>query len=141
MSSFTIPDLRFEQSFWRQLNAYAGNTMPTRKISTNKLGYGSAKGLTDEELELLNADIDKEEERYLNKPQPLAPVTPGIVVYAIVKDQIIMPFLQGLFLTGFLISIRPILAHVVRNGQHVGRWMYNLLGLDQLSKNRRIVSR
>ncbi|KAI5958573.1 hypothetical protein KGF57_002418 [Candida theae] len=135
--SYTIPDLRFEQSFMRQLNAYAGNKeLDGRHSALNPKNYNPLPKLTDGELELLNENVDKEEEEYLEDPEPLKPITPRIVIFAIVKDQIVLPLLQGFFITGFLISVRPILALLVKNGQHAGTWVSNLLGLNRLTTNR-----
>lgn len=136
--SFTIPDLRFEQSFMRQLNTYAGNKDLDGKHSAfNKKNYNPLPQLTDGELELLNENLDKEEEEYLEEPKPLKPITPRIVIFAIIKDQIVLPLLQGFFLTGFLMSLRPLLGLLVKNGQHAGTWVANLLGLNRLTPTTR----
>jgi len=132
--SYTIPDLRFEQSFMRQLNTYAGNKEIEGKHSIfNKKNYNPLPKLTDGELELLNENLDKEEEDYLEDPKPLKPITPRIVIFAIIKDQIVLPLLQGFFLTGLLMSVRPVLGLLVKNGQQAGTWVSNLLGLNRLT--------
>ncbi|KHC34230.1 hypothetical protein MGQ_03773 [Candida albicans P76067] len=99
--SLPIPDLRFEQSFISQLNKYAGNKQPDQQklqpLSSKK--YNHIATLTDDDLKLLNEELDIEEEEeidnYTDKPQPkpLAPITPSIVIYAIIKDQMLMPLL------------------------------------------------
>ncbi|KAI5964962.1 hypothetical protein CANMA_003472 [Candida margitis] len=140
--SYTIPDLRFEQSFMRQLNTYAGNKDLDNKHSLfNKKNNNPLPKLTDGELQLLNENLDKEEEEYLEDPKPLQPITPRVVIFAIIKDQIVLPLLQGFFLTGFLMSVRPLLALLVRNGQQAGHWVSNLVGLNRLTPTtRRYVS-
>ena len=104
MSALPIPDLRFEQSFMKQLNKYAGN----QQSQSNKLDLlkpHNTSPLTDEDLKLLNEELDEEEQDELYKP--LNPITPSVVIYAILKDQILIPLLQGFLWTGVLISMRP----------------------------------
>lgn len=142
--SLPIPDLRFEQSFISQLNKYAGNKQPDQKklqpLSSKK--YNHIATLTDDDLKLMNEELDIEEEEeidnYTDKPQPkpLAPITPSIVIYAIIKDQMLMPLLQGFLWTGVLLCVRPLLKLVVRNGQYAGHWVSNLLGLNRLATSR-----
>lgn len=107
-----IPDLRFEQSFMRSLNSYAS---------------AKVEPLSDAELKV----VDEETDETTPELQPLAPITPGIVVFAIVKDQILMPLIQGFLLSGFYIIARPMLRWVIANGQSTGRWLFHILGLDQ----------
>ena len=142
--SLPIPDLRFEQSFISQLNKYAGNKQPDQQklqpLSSKK--YNHIATLTDDDLKLMNEELDIEEEEeidnYTDKPQPkpLAPITPSIVIYAIIKDQMLMPLLQGFLWTGVLLCVRPLLKLVVRNGQYAGHWVSNLLGLNRLATSR-----
>lgn len=110
-----IPDLRFEQLFLRSLDKY---TAP------------SVAPLTETELQIVD---DGEEDKEVNL-KPIGPITPGIVVYAVIKDQILMPLLQGFLWSSFLILARPALGLVVANGQATGRWLYRLLGLDRARK-------
>lgn len=124
MSKITIPDLRFEESFMRQINSYAGREPPAPS---------KVQGLSDEELKLINNDIDILETNELEMT-PIAPITPGIIIYAILKDQILMPLLQGFAWTGFLLSIRPIASVLIAQGQHTGIWVSNLLGLNKLHR-------
>lgn len=114
----TIPDLRFEQSFMRSLNNYA-----TAKV----------KPLSDAEL------LEEPERTDEETPQikPLEPITPGIVIFAIIKDQLFMPLLQGFLLSGFYIVARPLLRLVIANGQSAGRWVHHMLGLGAFSQRRR----
>ncbi|CAI5759162.1 unnamed protein product [Candida verbasci] len=136
--SFIIPDLRFEQSFMKQLDIYAGNKRESKKPSAfNKRNYIEIATLTDKELDNINDDIDLKEQKELLKP--LNPITPSIILYAIIKDQIIMPLLQGFLWTGILLSIRPVLQLVVKNGQTVGGYISNLLGINQLNQRRRVI--
>ncbi|KAK6200991.1 serine-rich protein [Scheffersomyces amazonensis] len=109
-----IPDLRFEQTFMRQLNGYA-QTGPSR-----------SSPLSDAELQAANVDIDEEVDE-----KPIGVITPSIVLYAIFKDQILMPLVQGFLWTGFLLSVRPILNIIVRQGQLSGIWLSNLMGLNR----------
>ncbi|KAF3992109.1 hypothetical protein FT663_02426 [Candidozyma haemuli var. vulneris] len=108
-----IPDLRFEQSFLRSLHAYAG---------------AEVAPLSDKELE--NVD-DEDAEDKVSDLKPIGPITPGIVIFAVIKDQILMPLIQGFMWSGFLLTVRPMLRLVVASGQATGLWLYRLLGLDQ----------
>ncbi|KAG7661948.1 uncharacterized protein J8A68_004551 [[Candida] subhashii] len=135
MASFTVPDLRFEQSFMKQLNTYAG--APTKKKQhhhhhDHKLD--DIAKLTDEELKQMSQQIDEEEQQELEQ-QPLPVITPSIVIYAIIKDQILMPLLQGFAWTGFLMLLKPFLRLVIRNGQHTGHWLANLIGINRLQRS------
>ncbi|KAL6450315.1 hypothetical protein SBY92_002249 [Candida maltosa Xu316] len=86
----------------------------------------------------MNQQLDDEEEEELYKP--LNPITPSIIIYAIIKDQILMPLLQGFLWTGLLISVRPFLGLIVKNGQNAGHWVSNLLGLNKLTPRRRTLA-
>lgn len=109
-----IPDLRFEQTFLRSLQKYVD----------------AGKPLTDTELALLAEDGEDRPPQI----QPLAPITPGIVILAIVKDQILMPLLQGFLWSGFLLSLRPMMGLVVASGQRCGTWVANAMGLNQIRR-------
>lgn len=128
MSNFALPDLRFEQSFLKTLNAYAGHK--SSDVDTTK-----SQALTEKELHLLSEQIDDEEQRIIQDsaaPIPIGPISPSIIAYAVLKDQILMPLIQGFLWTGFLISIRPFLGIFVRQGQRCGLWLSNALGLNRI---------
>ncbi|CAH2353285.1 hypothetical protein CLIB1423_10S01508 [[Candida] railenensis] len=111
--SLPIPDLRFEQSFLRSLDGYAGKR--------------SDGGLSEKELQALESgDPDA------LAPAPLNPVTPGIVVYAVLKDQIIMPLVQGFIWAGILLSWRPVRVGIIRYGQRSGEYLFNMIGLGKM---------
>lgn len=165
MNGLAIPDLRFEQSFTRALKSYASSSKQdvhkhthSSKLSGNQ---PSNPGLTESDLKLLNQELDKAEEEEIdnynadinrkndtgtndkdnqshsNQLSPIEPITPGIVIYAILKDQIFMPLLQGFLWTGLLISIRPILGIITYQGQTCGTWLANALGLNRINKYHR----
>lgn len=117
--NINIPDLRFEQLFMKLLWTYAGNA-PQKTT-----------GLTDDELNLLSEQLDHDEKTEV-EAGPLSPITPTVVILAILKDQIIMPLLQGFLWTGFLIGMRPFFAQVVRSGQRAGSQLYKLMGFDAI---------
>lgn len=113
--SLPIPDLRFEQSFLRSLDSYAGKR--------------SDGGLSEKELQALEqGDGDHEHEALA----PLNPVTPGIVIYAVLKDQIIMPLVQGFLWAGILLSWRPVRVGIIRYGQRSGEYLFNMIGLGRM---------
>ena len=91
---YPIPDLRFEQSFFRSLQTYAN-----KKAGINHT-------LSEKELKLMGVDESAEdlnvEGNTLQAPVApnSAPITPSVVAYAVIKDQIILP-LQGFSLEAF----------------------------------------
>lgn len=123
MNKLTLPDLRFEETFMKSLYGYSGYRKSPQKSSP-------PRHLTDKELELVNEELDQQELDIIDKPL----ITPGIVAYAIIKDQIILPLIQGFLWTGFLISISPFLKLVVRQGQIAGQKLYAMMGLDNLRR-------
>ncbi|KAK6459354.1 uncharacterized protein RJT20DRAFT_4924 [Scheffersomyces xylosifermentans] len=129
--SFALPDLRFEQTFYRQLAANS-----TKK--TPKPEDLDPRALTDEQLREFSQKIDEDEQEILGNEgsdlQPLEPVTPALVIYTILKDQMFFPLLQGFLWTGVLISMRPVLQVFVRHGQLTGHWLANMLGLNSITR-------
>lgn len=53
--------------------------------------------------------------------EPLEPITPGAVFYAIIKDQILMQFLQGFGTAVFFMLMRPYLKYLANSGFRWGR--------------------
>lgn len=114
-----IPDLRFESSFNKSLQAYAEKTNPAR--------------LTDAELRRLNVELDDAEAAHPSQNPPLGSITPGIVLYAIVKDQVLMPLLQGFAWAGVLILAGPTLRQIVVHGQRCGTYLARMLNLNLIT--------
>lgn len=119
MSSLQIPDLRLEQSFLRSLRVYAQRK---EKGKYDQLGIPHFSG---DKPDLFSKQLDEEEQEILAQTQegilpPLSSVLPSIVTYAIIKDHIIMPFLQGFMWAGFLLAVRPYLNAVFRHGRQWG---------------------
>lgn len=112
MNKFHIPDVRFEQTFLRLLDGYAGRL---------------ASSLSDKELQQLTAPGEDE----TTPQQPLPPITPSIVIYAVLKDQILMPLVQGFLFAGALLAVRPVLEALTRLGQHVGVWLATVVGIPR----------
>ncbi|CUM54462.1 unnamed protein product [Debaryomyces tyrocola] len=131
MSGFTLPDLRFEESFLRTLYSYAGYQTPAPEAE-------NSAALTEKELNLLSGKIDDQEQQIIESPsgpsgvRPIGPISPSIIAYAVFKDQILMPLIQGFLWTGFLISVRPFLGIIVQQGQRCGLWLSNTLGLNRI---------
>lgn len=134
--SINIPDLRFEQSFMKNLYAYAGYKFPSPQEFRKTQ-------ISDSKIERLNKGIDEEETNILNTDQQLEDTLPplpvSIILYAIVKDQILMPLMQGFLWTGLLMSIRPFLRVLALQGKRSGTWMSNVLGLNRLKHRRAYV--
>ncbi|EEQ36753.1 hypothetical protein EJF18_10903 [Clavispora lusitaniae] len=121
---YPIPDLRFEQSFFRSLQTYAN-----KKAGINHT-------LSEKELKLMGVDESAEdlnvEGNTLQAPvAPLAPITPSVVAYAVIKDQIILPLLQGFLWSGFLLCLGPVMRAIVANGQTCGTWLAQMVGLGR----------
>lgn len=126
VTNLPLPDLRFEQTFMKSLNTYATNASKTKPISESLL-----KEKDETEIELLNEQLDIQEQSEV--VGPLAPITPGIVTYAVIKDQIIMPLLQGFVYTAVIILSKPFLQQVVLNGQRFGSYLATILGVNQFT--------
>lgn len=92
MNVKAIPDLRFEQSFRKSLQANSLN--------------GEAK--TKDALPI---------------------ITPGIVIYTVLKEQILMPFLQGFLWASILLSFKPWLIKVAQKGRKTGNWLFSEIGI------------
>ena len=54
------------------------------------------------------------------KLQPVGPITPGVVIYAIIKDQILMQFLQGFGTAVFFMLLAPYGKYMVNSGRRWG---------------------
>lgn len=80
MDGIVIPDLRFEQSFLKRIDASAGGR--------SRL----------------------------------------VVTLAILKDQVLMPFMQGLLWLGLVLLARPFLVQVCAQGFHTGLSLKRFVG-------------
>lgn len=84
--------------------------------------------LSDRQIRTLNREIDEKENEEVNTPLPM--ITPFAVIYAVIKDQMMMPFVQGLIWTSILILARPALDVVARNGYKVGVLVASMIGVS-----------
>lgn len=58
--------------------------------------------------------------------EPLqVPITPMLVIFTVIKDQILMPFIQGFAMTSVVFLCRPILYKVFDNGRRLGIRVFN----------------
>lgn len=104
--NYKIPDLRFEQTFNASLTSYAyPQTASVPQKPTLK-----QHALTDEELQ-----------------ESLPPIPVLVVLYAVVKDQIVLPLILGFVWTSVLMVCGPILWQLTRHGQRCGLWLANVL--------------
>lgn len=111
----TIPDLRFENSFLRSLQKYAD------KAAGKRTGP-----ITDAELKRLDeqgANVSEAEEI-----KPVGPITPGIVTYAVIKDIVLRPLIEGFLWALILILFRPTLRLITAQGHRAGTWLATILG-------------
>lgn len=114
--SIPLPDLRFEQSFMRSLQGYADDTLKKPFVKLLKLQLSKRQDYPDDLLDEIEAP-------------PLSPITPSVVLYAIIKDQIIMPLVQGFLWAGILLSWRPIRVSLIGYGLRSGQYLYNMIGI------------
>lgn len=64
-----------------------------------------------------------------------SPLSASIICKVVLRDVLLLPFLQGALWTGVLIAMRPWLWHVKMQGLQLGRRIYNLvLGKDLVPK-------
>lgn len=63
---------------------------------------------------------------------PIPPITPSIVTYAIIKDQVILPLIQGFLWSGLVLLTKPFLVMVVRHGQRLGAGLVGFIGIRRL---------
>ncbi|SCW01161.1 LAFE_0D06436g1_1 [Lachancea fermentati] len=62
-------------------------------------------------------------------------VTAAIVCKVVFRDVLLVPFVQGILWTGFLIALKPWLRHMVFQGRKVGKFIYRqVLGTDLINK-------
>lgn len=118
-----LPDLRLEQTFIKSLHNYA---------KTEPLSKKDLKQKNEFELDALNDELDLQEQEEISNPLP---ITPSIVIYAVVKDHILMPLIQGFAFAGLLILTKPLLLSVIRHGQRTGhrlnQYLATILGLKR----------
>lgn len=115
-----IPDLRFEQSLLKSLQVYA-NARAQAKAHHLK----TKKPAETAEVVAPGAAPDAVE------PAPLAPITPGIVIYAIIKDVMFRPLIEGFLWATVVILARPSLRLITAQGYKCGLWFGHLIGLKR----------
>lgn len=113
--AITVPDLRFEHSFIKSLQAYA-NDSAKRTAKTKNSKSGSAKQCVD------GLPVD-------DIIAPVAPITPAIVIYAVIKDVILRPLLEGFLWSSTLLLVKPTLRLVTAFGRRSGLWLIGQIGL------------
>ncbi|EDO15400.1 hypothetical protein Kpol_1063p10 [Vanderwaltozyma polyspora DSM 70294] len=114
-TNFPVPDVRFEETFNRAINKEAEKQ---REYSLKK------KGLTTDEISKIKENEAPE-------------VTTYIVWKVIVRDMLIMPFIQGIMFSGLLIILKPWLRSVVGNGRRFGTFIYNTVLGKNLTKTKK----
>ncbi|CDK25072.1 unnamed protein product [Kuraishia capsulata CBS 1993] len=100
MEKIQIPDMRFEQGFRRALTTNA-----------------------------LRVNGQTVREKSAGEQHPLPVITPGIVIYTIVKDQLLMPFVQGFAWACILLAMKPWLFRCIQSGRNAGVWIFSSFGL------------
>ncbi|EGV64745.1 hypothetical protein PSN45_005090 [Yamadazyma tenuis] len=129
ITNLPLPDLRFENTFMKSLRTYAAESAKTPPQAVPELALR-----TESEIDLLNEQLDLDEQSQID--QPLPPITPAIVAYAIIKDQILMPLLQGILYSGLILVSKPYLRLVVLQGQKFGSYLATILGVHQFTRPR-----
>lgn len=112
----TIPDLRFENSFLRTLQGYADKEQTKKNTLTN-----AELQLSEDPDAVPSAPVER----------PIAPITPGIVVYAVIKDIVLRPLVEGFLWALTLLLLRPVLRAVAAHGQQTGLWLASMVGLGR----------
>ncbi|SCV01168.1 LANO_0F10484g1_1 [Lachancea nothofagi CBS 11611] len=54
-------------------------------------------------------------------------ISASVICKVVLRDVLLLPFLQGILWTGILIAMKPWLRLVVRQGQQCGQKLYNLV--------------
>lgn len=125
--SIQIKDLRFEQSFLDSLQKYANQS--AEKSSKKKRSSVKSNASSEYPDDLLDEIVEEVD------PAPLAPITPSIIVFAIIKDVIFIPFLGSFVWKSLLLLAKPTLRLVTDLGYRCGLWLCGQLGLQRLSLN------
>lgn len=60
-------------------------------------------------------------------PKPIGVITPSIVTYAVIKDIVVRPLVEGFSWALLLLLARPALAVVRAHGHSVGLWAAGLV--------------
>ncbi len=108
-----IPDLRFSNSYIKAVQLHANSIAIAKQKK-----YQNSTNIEDES----KLTIDE----FGN-----GPITFYSVLVVTLRDQIMMPFLQGFFWAGTLLAIGPVLRAVVRNGIRTGTHLRNFIGLGR----------
>lgn len=116
-----IPDLRFEQVFRKSLSNYADKANESRRVISSKEldKYASEDGDGSE------AQAPSLE----NRPPPIEPSSPSIVAYAVIRDIMLRPLVEGFLWALICILARPTLRLITRQGFRVGKLFASLFGV------------
>lgn len=115
---YPVPDTRFEQTFRRALTREAEKQ---RTVHWKKMGV-----------------VDPVVINQLQKMHP--PVISNLTIFkVIVRDVLLMPFVQGMLWTSILIIMRPWLGKVVTHGRKMGSSIYKLVLGTDLIKSKKLV--
>lgn len=61
-----------------------------------------------------------------------------VIVKVLVRDVILMPFIQSILWTGFIISIRPSVKHLITASKSFNSSIYNLITGSDLTKRKQV---
>ncbi|KAH3672647.1 hypothetical protein WICPIJ_010017 [Wickerhamomyces pijperi] len=117
-----IPDLRFESTFRKALDA-------AFKSHAESLAKSQSQSQSNSKTQSQTSDLPL-------KPLPLLHST-YIVARVILKDVLLMPLIQGFALSYFLLGFRPWLSnYVVPFGRKCGLYVMNVLSGNKSSYRR-----
>ncbi|ODV82914.1 hypothetical protein CANARDRAFT_187015, partial [[Candida] arabinofermentans NRRL YB-2248] len=114
-SQITIPDLRFQESFKRTLQANAV-TLQKRSSKKDKTVSNNNKSNSNSNSNSLTVQQDDDDD----DDEELPPISTSVVIYTIIKDQIIMQFVQGFGYALLFLLAKPWLMVAFQSGRSVG---------------------
>lgn len=121
-----IKDMRFEQSFLDSLQKYANQSAERSSKKKKKLSSVRSKDPSEYPDDLLDEEIEE------NGLAPLEPITPSIIIFAIIKDVILIPFIGSFVWKSVLLLAKPTLRLITELGYRCGLWLSGQLGLRRL---------
>lgn len=121
-----IKDMRFEQLFLDSLQKYANQNAEISSKRNKKESPMHSKITPEYPDDLLDKEVEDP------GLAPLAPITPSIITFAIIKDVILIPFIGSFVWKSLLLLAKPTLRLITELGYRCGLWLCGQLGLRRL---------
>lgn len=124
--------MRFEQTFLKSLQNYANIAQKSTK-SSSKSSKSAPNSIESAAVDVArhkrtNGEVLNAETEEL---PALAPITPGIVIYAVLRDVVLRPLVDGFTWAMILILAKPTLRFVTAQGYQCGVWFSKMIGLRE----------